>query len=206
MDQEISINEIAQNLKKISKKSTAGPSGCNPKLLKWLFDLCPKFIQLTINELFTKNFESHTIAFTKFIKLLRKSAKKDYLTIKSFHSISLINGCHKLLDSILYERFLTILEKTPILTNQFNFAYRAGLSCASSYHILKDFLNLTGKNKEKDYLIFNMDFEGAFDSIAATYLNSFLSYLNFPKNFILYFSKLASQQSAILKNFWSRKI
>ena len=30
MDQEISIFEIAQNLKKISKKSTVGPSGCIP--------------------------------------------------------------------------------------------------------------------------------------------------------------------------------
>ena len=124
----------------------------------------------------------------------------------SYRSISLINCIHKLLDSILYERFLTILEKTPILTNEFNFAYRSGLSCASSYHILKDFLNLTSKNKEKDYLVFNMDYEGAFDNIAASYLISFLTYLNFPKNFILYFSKLASLQSAILKNFWSKKI
>ena len=174
-----------------SQKETSGPDGAPPKLLKFILKFPPELIEKALNELFFEDHESHSVTYTKYIKLLRKPEKDNYNVIKSWRSISLTNSLHKLLDTIIHQRVLNLIAKTPTLENKNNFAYKKGQSCHAAFHILKDILNLTSNEKNELFMAINLDYQGAFDNISTNYLTSFLSYLNFPPNIVNYFQKLS---------------
>ena len=75
-----------------------------------------------------------------WLKILPKPGKCDYLTLKSFRPISLINTLPKIADAALVTHIKTIIDTKELEVLLTNIAHKAGMSV---HDTIRNLLNLS---------------------------------------------------------------
>nr|GFA43203.1 RNA-directed DNA polymerase, eukaryota, reverse transcriptase zinc-binding domain protein [Tanacetum cinerariifolium] len=144
---------------------------------------------------FFKHGLCHRRGNSSFIALISKTL--DAKLVKDFRPISLIGSLYKIIDKILANRLVSVMDD---LVNELQYAFIANRQILDGPFILNELIQWC-KVKNKETMIFKVDFEKAFDSVCCDFLDDVLKHFDFGDRWCSWIhSCLTSSRGSILVN------
>ena len=182
----ISIQELNHAIRKINSNSCPGPDGLTGRLLRFIYNICPRlFCHAINNELFAGKCEGKEIMLRRLIFIPKPT---DKITIKRYRPISLLSSFYKLGDSCAVNRLVSGLQNAKIFPPYMS-AYRPGFSTIDSILSLQTFIDNANHTGRK-LVILNWDVSQAFDRCSRLMVQEVLRILGFGEVLISYIANL----------------
>ena len=169
ISQPISNHQIKEAIHKLNSKSSSGPDGYSPKLIKCLYKIIPNFFHVAVKkELGEIGFEhtySPNVKQRKII-LIPKS-NTSHKSIKSLRPISLLSSFYKIISNILAAQLKGALLDDNIMPKHM-LAYLPRRSGQEAVRLLLDSID-NARIRNADLFLLQADLESAFDSLSKPY-------------------------------------
>ena len=155
-DDEITPNEVIQELSKLKTNKAAGPDGIPPGIMKWL----PVEWLLLMTHVFNIIFSSATYpkiwSVAKFFVIFKKGARAD---TNNYRGISILNAMAKLYDSVINSRLCMWFKPDVEQAGA-----QRGRGCVDQILTLRLIMEYARVKKQQLYVLF-VDFEKAYDRV-----------------------------------------
>ncbi|GKE18890.1 putative RNA-directed DNA polymerase, eukaryota, reverse transcriptase zinc-binding domain protein, partial [Tanacetum coccineum] len=163
-ENDISLDEIKTAVWNCSSDKALDPDGFSFAFVKRFWDILKLDIFKFVNSFFT-SCNMLTGSNSSFITLIPKVSNP--IHIKDFRPISLIGIHYKIIAKILANRLSKMIDK--IISHEQS-TFIAGFQILDGHLMLSEMIDWY-KNRKKKMLIFEVDFEKAFDSVSWRYLD-----------------------------------
>ena len=177
--------ELHQAINRTKNGSSPGPDGVTGRLLKFIHQKIPKTMLLLMQYFNNNGTEDFNL---RLLKIIQKPDKNNYLNLKSWRPISLINTITKLYESIMYARLVYMLKNDKQTSfGTFvceNTAYQVGKSTHDAYRELRDMTAQSILNNEDELMVLSLDMSSAFDVIQRDFMENLLKRMNLPDHFL----------------------
>ncbi|GJR01642.1 RNA-directed DNA polymerase, eukaryota, reverse transcriptase zinc-binding domain protein [Tanacetum coccineum] len=190
----VTLEEIKEAVLDCRSSKAPGPNGFSFAFVKKYWDIIQKDMFDFINFFFVSSEMPHG-ANTSFFTFIHKVNNLTLIT--DFRPISLIGTHYKIIAKILANRLAKVIDK---IVSKEQSAFIAGRQILDGPIILSEIIEWH-KKRNKQLLIFKVDFEKAFDSISWKYLDHILDSLGFGYTWRSWIkSCLSSSRASILVN------
>ena len=178
LTREVNTHELAELAKKIKPKKSTGLDNISNGMLLAIIQATPCPIINAFNECIVDGKPFHNFFRNSRVKLIPK--KGDPADIKNWRPISIASSIFKLYSKLLYNRLEIVADN--LLGNS-----QKGFRKSKSIHDVP--LNIKHKiddilQNNKEYLLLNLDFKSAFDSVGHLYITNILDLFGFNEQFI----------------------
>lgn len=203
LDEELTIEEVADALKKMKNNKSPGPDGFTVEFFKFFWSNLRHFMFRS----FKAGIRSNDLSVTQkqgVISILPKGDKPRE-NLKNWRPISLLNVSYKILSGCIAARIRKVLH-TIIHEDQRGFMKDRFIG--ENTRLLYDVMQYTDQNKIPGQLLL-IDFEKAFDSVSWKFISKSLVFFNFGPGIInliklLYKdAKLCVMQHGIFSEFFT---
>ena len=174
----MTYEEISSTLKNMQNSKSPGSTGFTTEFFKFFWKDLGYFVLKSINY----GFEISELSVTQkegIITCIPKPGKsKKY--IKNWRPISLLNVTYKIASGSVANRIKKIL---PFLIDTDQCGFMSGRFTGDNIRLIYDVFNYANENNKKGLMLL-IDFEKAFDTVAWSFIEKCLKFLNFKEDII----------------------
>ena len=174
----ITVQELANTLKKMKNGKSPGIDGISVDFLKVFWTKLKYFITNCINVCYKKGKLSYSLK--KSVIICLPKGNKDRQCLKNWRPISLLCVIYKMASAVIAERIKPYLDKI-ISRNQTGFL--KGRYIGESTRLIYDLMHYTEEKKLPGLLV-QIDFAKAFDSLSWNFLYKVMEFFGFNKDLI----------------------
>ena len=182
LDQDMTVEEIGEFLKKVNFESSPGYTGISYKFINHFFSPLGFFLAKAANDIFRKGIFPDT--FKIGILSLLPKGDKDKKFLKNWRPICLLDCVYKIFSGVLTMRLNRVLPNIISISQS---GFVNGRCINDSLRLLADVLDY-GKRFDKSGIIVSIDFCKAFDTLSFNFILNALKFFGFGNNFIRWVS------------------